>query len=188
MSPELFDPKKFGLKHSRPTKYSDCYALGMVIYEVLSGLVPFSHHTNYAVAYRVLEGERPGRPQGAGGMWFTDDIWRISERCWVPERDDRASVQDVLQVLEEASSSWTERSPRMVADSPTTGSPTRNSSDQSTKGSTEESDTSSPSQVAPVRTLPPKGDADGKWLYPLLLTRLQLSLASLRITRASGRM
>ena len=37
MSPELMDPERFGVPESegdRPTKQSDCYALGMVIYEV----------------------------------------------------------------------------------------------------------------------------------------------------------
>jgi hypothetical protein len=37
MSPELLDPELFGIPQSegdRPTKQSDCYALGMVIYEV----------------------------------------------------------------------------------------------------------------------------------------------------------
>jgi len=34
MSPELLDPGMFGLDNGRPTKQSDCYALGMVIYEV----------------------------------------------------------------------------------------------------------------------------------------------------------
>ena len=33
-SPELHDPERFGLNHNRPTKQSDCYALGMVVYEV----------------------------------------------------------------------------------------------------------------------------------------------------------
>jgi len=36
MSPELLDPPRFG-SNGRPTRESDCYALGMVIYEV-SGL------------------------------------------------------------------------------------------------------------------------------------------------------
>ena len=37
MSPELMDPERFGmpeLEDNRPTRQSDCYALGMVIYEV----------------------------------------------------------------------------------------------------------------------------------------------------------
>ena len=36
-SPELLDPERFGIPESegdRPTRQSDCYALGMVIYEV----------------------------------------------------------------------------------------------------------------------------------------------------------
>ena len=34
MSPELLDPELFGVQGDRPTRQSDCYALGMVIYEV----------------------------------------------------------------------------------------------------------------------------------------------------------
>ena len=34
MSPELLDPEAFGLNDNRPTKQSDYYALGMVVYEV----------------------------------------------------------------------------------------------------------------------------------------------------------
>jgi len=37
MSPELLDPDRFGMPESednRPTRQSDCYALGMVIYKI----------------------------------------------------------------------------------------------------------------------------------------------------------
>ena len=34
MSPELHDPEQFGITDDRPTKQSDCYAFGMVLYEV----------------------------------------------------------------------------------------------------------------------------------------------------------
>ena len=39
MSPELLDPEMFGLDNNRPTKQSDCYALGMVVYEVRCHLI-----------------------------------------------------------------------------------------------------------------------------------------------------
>ena len=99
MGPELFLPEKFGLGHSRPTKCSDCYALGMVIYEVLSGGVPFRHYGRYVVVAKVLEGERPERPRGPEGVWFTDDAWRVTGDCWKPVPGDRPSIPNVLRRL-----------------------------------------------------------------------------------------
>jgi len=40
MSPELLDPSMLDDRDPRPTKESDCYALGMVIYEVRPHLSP----------------------------------------------------------------------------------------------------------------------------------------------------
>jgi len=106
-SPELLDPEKFGLKESRPTDASDCYALGMVIYEVVSGQKPFASLEGLAVIRKVLYGKRPGRPRGEGGKLFTDGIWRILELCWKRRPGDRISAKTVLRGLEEDSfSSW----------------------------------------------------------------------------------
>ena len=99
MSPELLDPESFGLKDSRPTKPSDRYALGMVIYEVLGGQAPFAHDSFLAVASKVVKGERPERPQGAEGELFTDNIWQMLELCWKPQPRDRINAQGVLLVL-----------------------------------------------------------------------------------------
>jgi len=158
MSPELFYPGKFDLKDSRPTKHSDCYALGMVIYEVLSGRAPFSRHPDLTVIARVLEGERPVRPRGAGGMRFTDDVWSILECCWKPCPGDRPRIKDVLNCLEKVSSSWTSP-PQTVAD-PSASSPACNS-DSSAEGSGDEDELSSPSEVVssqPSQELLPRGD------------------------------
>ena len=49
MSPELLDPELFGIPQSegdRPTRQSDCYALGMVIYEVRVRGSPFAVENN----------------------------------------------------------------------------------------------------------------------------------------------
>ena len=111
MSPELFAPEKFGLVHSRRTERSDCYAFGMVIYEVLSGELPFFSDVDILVIAKVLEGERPERPQGLEGMWFTDDIWSVLEHCWEPVPGKRPSVPQVLEFLKR----WTPPSERVCA-------------------------------------------------------------------------
>ena len=99
MSPELIDPGTFGLKETRPTKESDCYALGMVIYEVLSGRTPFAPCNVVAVISKVLRGERPNRPQGWEAPSLTDNIWEMLELCWKPSPRDRISAKDVLRGL-----------------------------------------------------------------------------------------
>ena len=107
MSPERFDPERFGLKDGRPTIASDCYALGMVIYETTTGNLPFHKYADFIVIPKVLEGVRP--PRGAN---FTGDLWEMLEQCWAPEPNNRPSIEYVLQCLEIASDSSEPPSPR----------------------------------------------------------------------------
>jgi len=100
MSPELIAPQRFGFEKSRPTKSSDCYALGMVIYETISGNPPFYKDADYTVYLKVVEGKRPPR-----GVRFTEGLWKTLELCWTPQPKDRPSIEDVLQRLEWASNS-----------------------------------------------------------------------------------
>ena len=107
MSPELLHPDLFDLKDSRPTKESDCYALGMVIYEVLSGQVPFAQSKEFIVMRKVIEGERPERPEGAEGVWFTDVLWETLIQCWAEQPKSRPGIEGVLECLGRVSNGWT---------------------------------------------------------------------------------
>jgi serine/threonine protein kinase len=108
MSPELIAPQRFGLKSSRPTKSSDCYAFGMVIYETISGNLPFHKDTDLVVFVKVLEGERPPR-----GVRFREGLWRMLEQCWGSQPNDRPTIEDVLQCLEMPSNSSEPSSPEV---------------------------------------------------------------------------
>jgi len=100
MSPERIAPEHFGLKNSRPTISSDCYALGMVIYETISGNVPFHKDTDLTVSMKVvMKGEHPPR-----GVKFTKTLWGMLERCWASKPNDRPSIESVLRCLEVDSS------------------------------------------------------------------------------------
>ena len=106
MSPELLDPDQFGRGDGRPTKDSDCYALGMVILEVLTSKPPFLNDNNLIVMRKIIEGERPGRPQGKREVWFTEDLWEMLERCWSPQPEERPAIDAVLQCLRQGSIAW----------------------------------------------------------------------------------
>ena len=103
MSPELLHPQEFGFEQCRPTKKSDCYALGMVILEVLSEEPPFARDNNFVVMLTVIGGGRPERP---GGAWFTDALWRILEQCWLPQPKDRPTLEAILECLGCVSKIW----------------------------------------------------------------------------------
>ena len=98
MSPELLDPESFGSKKGRPTRASDCYALGMLIYEVLSGRAPFA--PSKAPIFKILRGDRPSRPQTAKGALFTDGIWKTLELCWKAQPRERINAKTVLPSLD----------------------------------------------------------------------------------------
>ena len=100
MSPELLYPEQFGFKQSRPTKESDCYALGMVILEVLSEEPPFMGDKEFIVMRKVIEGQRPERPEREE---FTDKLWTVMEQCWLPLSVDRPTVEAVLECLGQVS-------------------------------------------------------------------------------------
>ena len=99
MAPELLDPES---SSPHNTRESDCYSLGMVIYEVLSGEAPFAatRHT-YRVIAQVLAGVRPTRPQGTQGSWFTDALWEMLELCWRKEPDERPHLHIILRCLQD---------------------------------------------------------------------------------------
>ena len=106
MSPELLDPERFGSVDGRPTKESDCYALGMVVLEVLTGQAPFPRYNGVIVMRKVIDGERPERPQGPEATWFTDDLWEMLDQCWSSQPKVRPTVEAVLERLDLGSTAW----------------------------------------------------------------------------------
>jgi serine/threonine protein kinase len=124
MSPELLQGE---IQDCPLTELSDRYALGMVIYEVLSGHIPFHEYRTFSIAVKVIRGDRPERPQGVEGGWFAGGVWEILGRCWAVEPEDRSNAKDVLQCLKEVSGSW-------IPPPPSTNSPTSSTFESSGSG------------------------------------------------------
>ena len=103
MSPELLHPDHFGFAKGKATKASDCYALGMVTLEVLTGQRPFPNDSEWIVMQRVLNCEHPERPEGP---WFADDLWEMLELCWATEPKSRPGIEAMLECFVQASRTW----------------------------------------------------------------------------------
>ena len=127
MAPELFDGK------SRPSKESDIYALGMVIYEVrtsrtprtspnrsllqvLAHKRPFSSVLHYVVPGLVLAGKRPSRPTNHDILGLSEDVWLLMEKCWDLEPATRPQITDILVLFEKDSDCWVSPTSEEIAD------------------------------------------------------------------------
>ena len=99
MAPELLLPHLFGLEKSVPSKKADIYALGMTVYQVLTGRWPFFPKRETEVIHTVVSGERPPKPDNAGEIGMTDVVWDLLGECWRGDRTMRPDVSKVLGVF-----------------------------------------------------------------------------------------
>ena len=122
MAPELLEPSRFG-SNGRPTRESDCYALGMVIYEVgwlrclrlslihpsqvLTGLQPFHRLYTYEPIPAILRGQRPEKPINAESLGLSCDLWGLVQLSWSESSSIRPTAQRLFNHLSLASLSWT---------------------------------------------------------------------------------
>ena len=113
MAPELLCPVKFGEESARPTKPGDIYALGMVIYEVLTGSQPLCEKKwgIFDLTYRVVDGLRPEKPENAEHIGFGGGTWELVEECWSQEAARRPTIERVLTQLTYVATSSTVAGP-----------------------------------------------------------------------------
>ncbi|KAF9777430.1 kinase-like domain-containing protein [Thelephora terrestris] len=97
MAPELIRPSMFGLSGSEASREGDIFAFGMAIYEVVTGVRPFSLEGKRVqeLIFAVTEGERPKKPENAEAIGFGNGIWNLVEKCWSQDRKQRPSTRDV---------------------------------------------------------------------------------------------
>lgn len=99
-APELIHPFKFGLGRSRLSEEGDIYAIGMVVYEIVTGVRPFGleNFKEQQMVYAVLDGMRPEKPENAEGIGF-GGVWDLVERCWREDWTQRPKTWELRQRL-----------------------------------------------------------------------------------------
>ena len=101
MAPEILHSTKFGLEKGVPSKEGDVYALGMTVYQVLTGEFPFYPRREFEVIHAVINGERPPKPENAEEIGMTEAIWGLMEECWKEDRAERPVMPEVLRRFRE---------------------------------------------------------------------------------------
>ena len=70
---------------------------------------------------KIVGGDRPQKPEAAGSLGFTDELWSMVERCWQESWDERPETKEIVDYLESAAKAWDTR-PSPPADTDSTGS------------------------------------------------------------------
>ncbi|KAJ7473171.1 kinase-like domain-containing protein [Mycena galericulata] len=83
-APELIDPLRFGVERFVRTRATDIYAFACVCIELHTGKPPFAKLTEAAVIFKIVQGERPERPET-----MTDTVWKIVTATWAENRMER---------------------------------------------------------------------------------------------------
>ncbi|KAL0970042.1 hypothetical protein UPYG_G00236360 [Umbra pygmaea] len=95
MPPEAFD------LNYKPTKASDIYSYGILLWSIFTGEEPYASALSSIVRFRVPEGDRPLletlNPNQAEGL---RDLVDLMERCWHQNPAKRPSFLDCLPVTE----------------------------------------------------------------------------------------
>ena len=64
--------------------------------QVYTGAVPFSDIISVAAMLAITTNKRPPRPRHPT---FTEDLWKLTQRCWDQDLSLRPKIPEVLQVL-----------------------------------------------------------------------------------------
>ena len=96
MAPELLSTR-FGLDKPVPSKEADVFALGMTIYQVLTGKRPFSQISEGWIIHTMISGERPPEPEDTEQIGMTGTVWTLLTECWDEDRAKRPNISDILK-------------------------------------------------------------------------------------------
>ena len=96
MAPELLVPRNFGLEKGVPSKEADIYALGMTVYQVLTGNWPFFPKRETEIVHAVMSGERPPKPENAEEIGMAEVMWGLLEDSWRQDRKERPEISTIL--------------------------------------------------------------------------------------------
>jgi len=68
----------------------------LALVQVFTSAVPFSDYSSVTAVVTIIQGGRPARPTYPT---FTENLWKLMQRCWSHDPRLRPEVSEVLRVL-----------------------------------------------------------------------------------------
>ncbi|CAE6458286.1 unnamed protein product [Rhizoctonia solani] len=86
---------------SKSTQMGDIYALGMIIFETTTGLLPFAGVRDSTIMFSVASGKVPSRPEEhiPTGVEQADRLWSVITRCWAYDSIARPKAREVKNAM-----------------------------------------------------------------------------------------
>lgn len=92
---------------------SDTYALGLILYTLMTGLIPFYQHKDWDTAISALKtGEKPFvDPRYRNHSIIETGLVKAMEPCWAFKPNDRPSVFTLVQILRDTMKEFESKNP-----------------------------------------------------------------------------
>ncbi|CAE6418239.1 unnamed protein product [Rhizoctonia solani] len=84
-------------EETKTTQAGDVYALGMIVFEVMTGILPYDGVREPSIMRRILAGQVPSRPEAhiPAGVDQADRLWSLITSCWAFDPKERPGAWKV---------------------------------------------------------------------------------------------
>ncbi|QRV85011.1 kinase domain protein [Ceratobasidium sp. AG-Ba] len=101
MAPEALSRHTEGLEPERPNSPADIWAWGQLVYETISGKMPYSHcATEFIAVVAIMRGElnpHPVQDDGNTDLFLAALFWPVLEGCWAFDPTKRPRITEIVR-------------------------------------------------------------------------------------------
>ncbi|CAE6444949.1 unnamed protein product [Rhizoctonia solani] len=89
-------------QETKTTQAGDIFAFGMIIFEAITGLLPYVGVSEPVAMFSIVAGKLPERPQAhiPSGVEQADRLWSVITSCWAYDPSGRPKAQDIRSMID----------------------------------------------------------------------------------------